>query len=298
VDEQSAQPDAQSHAPFVWPPKAAPNESAAGARTIPVDAPCASTPSVRTRLRDALADAERYWLAPTAEPVARRAARVGWSPDALDAYCNRCGETVGPYEAGEFGCSACRDVSWPWDRFVRLGAYDGPLRDWVQEVKFTRWRRLGVDLGRLLGESIREAGAPRERVIVAPTPMALSRRLRRGVDHSRAIAQGAAAPLDASCTPLLKARPHKAQRSLPRSARAKNVAHAFQPLAGPKLAGWTVIVIDDVRTTGATLEAQCRAIRRAWPDVENLWAATLAVTSSPDRRGASDRAAGCANADF
>ena len=274
-------------AKFVWPPR--------DARSNGVDAPAPQSPDApppgltrfaRTNVVDALARAERFWMTPTAEPLARRALQVGWAPDAPDVYCNRCGLDVGPHESDEFGCSACRDAHQPWDRFVRLGSYKGALRDWVHEVKYTRWRRLGVDLGRFLGESLRICGAPRERVLLSPTPMALTRRLTRGVDHSRAIADGVGAALEAPVTPLLRARPHRAQRSLPRSSRTGNVVGVFKPLAGPRLAGWTVVVVDDVRTTGATLAAQCRAIRKAWPDVDSVWAAAPAVTPAPDRRAA------------
>jgi len=43
-------------------------------------------------------------------------------------------------------CPACRGKRLPWARAVRLGEYDGLLRDAIHEVKFTRWRTLGSDL--------------------------------------------------------------------------------------------------------------------------------------------------------
>ncbi len=77
---------------------------------------------------------------------------------------------------------------------VRVGAYEGQLRDTIREVKFKRFSTLGVDLGRELGRTlaavIRESHAPAP-IVLVPVAMPIVRRLRRGVDHSKAIAVGA-----------------------------------------------------------------------------------------------------------
>lgn len=265
-------------APFVWPPKAGPLADTAHGQPAP-------EPALRPRspLAEWLLTVERCWLAPTALPLELRAREAGWAPDEPGDYCPRCGETTGPHEADEFGCAACRDDRLPWSRFVRIGEYRGDLAGCVQEVKFTRWRRLGIDLGRTLGrqlirEGLRPAGRAGEPVAVVPIPSSFRRRLVRGIDHAATIARGVAEELDAPVVEALRARTRPSQRSVVPSQRKRNAARAFRPRRGVVLTGWTVVLVDDVRTSGATLRAAARALRPLGASSRAVWVATVAVT--------------------
>lgn len=258
--EHAEAPGVSQGSRFVWPPR-------------PVDltvAPTAPTPQgpvttvagSRTRRRGLWEAFEDAWLAPTALPLALRADRLGWQPDPASAYCDRCGQTVGPHESGEFGCAACRGRRLAWDRFVRLGEHRDALRDWVHEVKFARWRRLGWEMGRELGDRLIAAGAPRTRVCVVPAPMAWAHRALRGIDHASVIGAGVAERLGCPLVAALRRERRPSQRGLSVAQRRKNVAGAFHALRGVRLEGWHVVVVDDVMTTGATMRAMCRTLRR------------------------------------
>lgn len=245
---------------FVWPPRPVD-------LIVPAAAPApersATPPPGPAALPRGLWEAfEDVWLAPTALPLGLRAARLGWQPDPAWAYCDRCGQTVGPHESGEFGCAACRGRRLPWDRFVRLGEHRDALRDWVHEVKFARWRRLGWEMGRELGDRLIAAGAPRTRVCVVPAPMAWAHRALRGIDHASVIGAGVAERLGCPLVAALRRERRPSQRGLSVAQRRKNVAGAFHALRGVRLEGWHVVVVDDVMTTGATMRAVCRTLRR------------------------------------
>jgi len=269
---------------FRWPP------AEPGGPERPGPAAPTGVATAPTATRSVWRDLARVWLAPSAAPVDERAAAAGWAPEALGAWCDRCGVSVGPHEENEFGCAACRGSRPPWGRVVRLGEHAGPLRDWVHEVKFARFRTLGVSLGRTLGRRVIEAGGEGSEWLIVPAPTTRRRRLARGVDHAGAIAAGVAAETGWPVRRLLARRHRPSQTSLPASERKRNAAGAFRRRGGAGLAGARVLVVDDVMTTGATASAACRALVKGLKPGERpgtVWVAVVAVaprpgTSDPD----------------
>ncbi len=311
---------------FVWPPRRneptteAPGvegEHAPVGRTGGVQPPrppversksVAAIPNPKT-LGEHWLDIERVWLDVVAPPLAERMKLEGWTPDSPAEYCSQCAMSVGRDELREDLCKACREGETarpPWQRIVRLGEFAHPLDEWVREVKFTRWRRLGHDLGCLLGEALapelaaaRAAGAiPCEPPLVVPVPMPHLRRLMRGIDHTMAIARGVAGPIGGRVVQPLARDLRPSQTHVAPSSRAANVANSIHPRAAwlrPRLEGRMVIVVDDVSTTTSTLRGACRAvaaIQRAERDSASgkgasprkpgpIWAAVVARTA-PD----------------
>jgi len=274
--------------PFVWPAEQPDSRAPA---TPPHEPPIsASTPSVRRS--GVLGALERCWLTLAVEPIDARIAALGWAPDDPDAFCDRCGSSVGPAEPNEFGCAACRGRRLPWARLVRLGAYRPPVSAWVQEVKFSAAHHTARSLGRRLGRRLLAHGLAdgAQRVAIVPVGMPRLRRIRRGIDHGRAIALGVAAEVDAPVRPALGRTHRPSQRSVAPSDRAKNVRGSFRA-RWPRRWGAPdrVVLIDDVRTSGATLRAATRALRAAIPGDPSVWVGVLAV-SDEHRRAAADRA--------
>jgi competence protein ComFC len=286
---------------FAWPPRAEGVEACAVPAQQVIEAKPArlciakSPSSTRQRFREI----ERVWLGLSTPPLAERMAEHRWAVDEPGAYCQRCGSTVGPHDADDTGCSGCRGKRLPWERLVRLGEYDGLLRTMVHEVKFTRWRRLGDDLGRMLGQAVREV-AEAERVLpadllVTPVPASFRRRMYRGIDHALVVARGVAAELDCRVTRMLERRHRPSQTALPVSERAANVAGAFRRRSRGTVdeAGKVVVLVDDVTTTRATLKAACRGLADGLTRGAGsgdggrirMWGAVLAVTPDPRRGG-------------
>ena len=237
---------------------------------------------------------ERVWLGLVAPPLRQRMAHLGWAPDTPDRYCPRCAATVGPHESTPAGCPLCTAKRLPWVRAIRLGEYRPPLSLFVQEVKFTRWRRLGRELGTLLAESLspalEEAGRDPEHLVVLPVPTTFRRRMTRGIDHTLVLARGTARSLGVPVRQPLRRAHRPSQLDVPPSQRSSNMAGAFSAVRPKALAraaaagqAGTIVVIDDVTTTGATLRGTAAAVAKSLRSLPvgkrpQIWIAVLAYT--------------------
>jgi ComF family protein len=276
--ERETGPD-RSGEPFQWPPGVAEttNEvrTPATARAVEAAAPAGVWRAV-----------ERVWLAERSAPMAERLA--AWTPDEPEAYCPRCATSVGAFEADVDGCAACRGRRLAWVGAVRLGAYEGVLREAVRAIKFERDRHAGAVVGKLLGKAVvarlLRAGVNPATATVVPVPVSFRRRMARGIDHALALGRGVAG---AGSMDLERAlvRSHRAsQTSLPQSVRRRNVSGTMRARAGFDASGRVVVVVDDVRTTGATMTEACRAVRRAARSGEvEIWSCVVGVTGSQGR---------------
>lgn len=181
------------------------------------------------------------------------------------AACPRCAATIGPYALVEGGCSGCRKHSLPFERTFRLGSYGGLLREVVLRLKHQSGEGLAELLGELWAERCRAALTSLAPDLVVPVPLYWWRRWRRGYNQSAAVAHGIGQalklPVFSAC--LRRTRHTPQQSHLPFSARADNVRGAFQARGRPSLKGRTVLLVDDVMTSGATAAEAARELRRA-----------------------------------
>jgi predicted amidophosphoribosyltransferase len=234
------------------------------------------------------------WLGWSMPPVGEVISDAGWKRDVPSDYCPRCGDSVGEGEAIATGCGTCREggVSLrPIEGIVRLGPYSGDLRNWILDVKYyRRWGEMAHALGCVLGEAMLERRiVSRERTVVVPMPMPWQRRVYRGIDHARVIACGVGKTLRTPVALILARSNGRPQVSLPPSERARSGPRGLRVRRrwrGWDLRGLQVVLVDDVRTTGASLRAAARLLQTLRP--ERLVAAVVAVSDAAARR---DRAA-------
>ena len=181
--------------------------------------------------------------------------------------CRRCGDPLPSWrvlsvEAGI--CPRCRRHPSALTESRAIGAYDGSLRAIVHAFKYGGCRSLARGLGARLRESA--ADLLENADIVVPVPLHRSRRRRRGFNQARELARHLDLPvLDA----LRRTRATPSQTDLPAAARHGNVRHAFAlargrlPWRAVNVEGLRIVVVDDVSTTGATIEACARVLRAA-----------------------------------
>ncbi|MDP6543606.1 MAG: ComF family protein [Phycisphaerae bacterium] len=183
------------------------------------------------------------------------------------SYCPRCGTTVGPHiPVGDDGCPGCPSTLPRFARVFRLGPYTNPLRSIIRELKYRRRdtmrRRLGDMLGHLVaGETGDDETAPQ---LVIPVAMHWRRRIVRGWDHARALGRAVAGELRLPLgNELVRLRNTPPQVHLPRSRRIANMRGAFAVRNAKSLVGASILLVDDVTTTGATANEAARVLLQA-----------------------------------
>jgi ComF family protein len=182
-----------------------------------------------------------------------------------ETICPRCALRIGPYSDTSHGCPACRRAQHRFDAVIRLGDYDGKLRDACLSFKSVRNESLGGVFARLLvdqrGCLLRGAGAH----MVIAVPLHFSRRFARGFNQAESLARHLARALQLPhhSRILKRVRSTRPQSELKPHERRENVASAFRAKQRPALKGATVLLVDDILTTGATCSEAARALKAA-----------------------------------
>ncbi|MBY0527199.1 MAG: hypothetical protein K2R98_27635 [Gemmataceae bacterium] len=202
-----------------------------------------------------LAPEQRYFCAPCRSAI---------TADHHDT-CPRCSSNIGPFAALENGCPRCRDSVYHFERCIRLGPYDGLLRELILRLKHANGEALAEVLGRLWAEHaaprLQELGAD----VVIPVPLHWRRRWSRGYNQSEVLADGLAAHLRLPLRPrwLRRHRFTTSQTEQTPAQRRENVRGVFVARPRASLRDRTVLLVDDVLTTGTTASEAARALRGA-----------------------------------
>jgi ComF family protein len=162
-------------------------------------------------------------------------------------------------EAGGDLCIECQLDPLPVGWTAAWGHYRGGLERLLHAFKFERHDFLDEPLAALLAEVC----ADREFDLIVPVPMHRSKLRHRGYNQAELLAQALAKSLrirfDGKL--LMKTVERKTQSTLARSERAANVRGAFR--ASPAVAGSSVLLVDDICTTGETFRACAAELIRA-----------------------------------
>jgi len=192
--------------------------------------------------------------------------------------CDRCGDSLRTWRVQDGSlslCVRCRRSPSAVDRARAIGMYEGPLRAIVQALKYDARRSLGRPLAALMRERGRDLLESASYVV--PVPLHPSRRRERGFNQALDLARPLGLPVVGA---LRRIRATATQTSLPASRRHKNVRDAFVVTRrGLSLRGTIVVLVDDVSTTGATLDACARVLKDVGVlEVRALTAARVAAS--------------------
>jgi ComF family protein len=188
-------------------------------------------------------------------------------------FCLRCGM---PAIAIEGACGRCRAEENLFDLARSAVFFNDSAREIVHRLKYSDRVSLARPIGKLLREIMGSEGFSGEMVV--PVPLHRTRQRERGFNQAELIARELGIPL---ATQLVRRRKKTAtQTGLSRSERAKNLSAAFEVQGNVQ--GLRIILVDDVLTTGATVNAMTRSLKRAGAErVEVLTFARVPDAISP-----------------
>lgn len=162
-------------------------------------------------------------------------------------------------------CSRCRRGLNPIATGASIGPYEGPLRTVIHELKYRGRRRVAGRLADVLLAVPETVSVLGEGAVLVPVPLHPSKRRARGFNQSALLADALASRsgLPVVGDALVRRRETATQTGLSAAARRDNVRGAFMVRRRAQIEGRTVVLLDDVYTTGATALACAQALLRA-----------------------------------
>jgi ComF family protein len=176
--------------------------------------------------------------------------------------CDACGDPLPTWRTTSVSrarCPRCRRARRFVDRARAIGEYDGALRSVIHALKYDGRRSLARPLAALMRERAADLIASADWAV--PVPLHASRRRHRGFNQASDLARHLGVPVRHT---LRRVRATPTQTGLPAAQRHRNLREAFALRRfATDVSGRTILLIDDVSTTGATLEACARVLKRA-----------------------------------
>ncbi len=183
-------------------------------------------------------------------------------------YCNSCGapaELSYDYPTENFECGSCRDKMFAFDRARSLGLYDAGLKKLIHHFKYQSQPGVMREIAPLLQAffSARDEIGPE--FYVSPVPLHFRKMKERTFDQSFLIAKEVARQLSLPLANglLRRVKDTDSQARKTKTDRAKNIKGAFQVDRPDCVAGKDILLVDDVLTTGATVNEAARVLKRA-----------------------------------
>jgi ComF family protein len=184
-------------------------------------------------------------------------------------YCPCCGRPfrspVALTYSPEHRCGACRNRPPPFDHARALGRYEGPLRQAIHLLKYRGKLQLKGPLLQLALDHFGEHFPDTAFDAIIPVPLHRKRLMQREFNQAAVFARGLARHLDVPVLErrLVRVRWTRPQVELSGDERRRNVKDAFTVTDATSIAGQSVLLIDDVFTTGATLGEAARTLKAA-----------------------------------
>jgi ComF family protein len=180
-------------------------------------------------------------------------------------FCQKCSEPFEGSITGAFTCANCAHRTIYFDAAVAAYRGRGVVRQIIHEFKYARQIHLRHLVARWLGAALNDerlCGRPFD--VIVPVPLHPTRQRERGFNQASLIAELLSAQSSIPAKPVLeRIRYTTTQTALDRSERMENLHNAFRLRKNAHVRALRVLLVDDVLTTGSTLNECARVLKRA-----------------------------------
>ena len=197
-------------------------------------------------------------------------------------YCPRCGKDVSKYAVYEGRCPLCQDKELHFHRTARVGAYKDALGNLLKNFKFKDRTELLNLLTFLAQSSLRGSSFYNKIDYIVPVPLHWKRRLTRGFNQAYIITRKLNHPYAVKSTDLVRIKNTRPQFTLTNSKeRQENVRGAFVLRKDHPFEKRNVCLVDDIKTTDATLNECAKVLKDA--GAHKVFVLVIAVAGQKDQ---------------
>ena len=188
--------------------------------------------------------------------------------------CKKCGKEIEKNE--EEYCKDCQRFSHSFDKGAAVFAYDERMRRSISMFKYHNRREYAAFYASEMYEQCKSFLELCKPDVLIPVPIHKQKRRKRGFNQAELVAKELGkllhVPIDCKC--LIRTEKTTPQKELTRRQRKENLKKAFQA-ADQEITYERILIIDDIYTTGATIDAVCDILREK--NAKNLFFLTICV---------------------
>ncbi|MFH1093253.1 MAG: ComF family protein [Candidatus Omnitrophota bacterium] len=183
----------------------------------------------------------------------------------VSPFCKKCGCSLKGVRGTNDSCIKCLDKQYYFDRALSVCEYTGIARKCIQLFKYKRKFKIGRNLSRIMLTFLREHCSVDSIDLITAVPLHSSKLKERGFNQAEIFAEFIRLSLNlpASFDNLKRIRKTKSQYQLPLAKRQVNILGAFDCTDKVFFKNKSILIVDDIFTTGATLNECSRVLKNA-----------------------------------
>ncbi len=183
----------------------------------------------------------------------------------VSPFCKKCGSCLRGVKTAKDSCSKCRHKQYYFDRAMSVCEYAGIARKCIQLFKYKRKLKIGRNLSIIMLAFLKEHFNVESIDLITAVPLHKSKLKERGFNQAEILAEYIRLNLNlpACFDNLKRVRKTLSQYQLPPEKRQMNISGAFDCIDKAFFTDKAVLIVDDIFTTGATLNECSRVLKNA-----------------------------------